>query len=298
MDTRILLLGHRGQLGRELQGALALSGRLIVPDTRLDLTDAAAVESAFAFHRPGWVVNAAAYTAVDRAEDEPDAAYAVNAEAVGRLGDLARLHGARVIHYSTDYVFDGQGSRPYREDDPTGPQGVYGASKLAGEAALRASGATAWTLRTGWVYGLFGQNFLRTMLKLARERETLRVVADQRGAPTPTTLLAAVARRIIEGDGALAPGLYHAAPRGETTWHAYAQRAIARAAEGPLGRDFKLKASDVQAIPSAAYPTKAKRPAYSVLDVTRLEQGLGIVLPAWDVLLDQFLQTAGAAREF
>lgn len=298
METRILLLGHRGQLGRELQGALALSGRLIVPDTRLDITDATALEAAFAAHRPDWVVNAAAYTAVDRAEDEPDAAHAVNAEAVGHLGELARRHGARVIHHSTDYVFDGQGSRPYREDDPTGPQGVYGASKLAGEARLAESGAIAWTLRTGWVYGLFGQNFLRTMLRLAREREALRVVADQRGAPTPTTLLAGVARRIIEGKGALAPGLYHAAPRGETTWHAYAQRAIARAAEGPLGRDFRLQPGAVEAIPSSAYPTKAKRPAYSVLDVSKLEQGLGVAMPAWDVLLDQFLQAASAAREF
>jgi dTDP-4-dehydrorhamnose reductase len=298
MEKHILILGSRGQLGAQLVRALAMSGRVIAPAERLDITDRAALEAAITAYRPQWIVNAAAYTAVDRAEDERDQAFAANGTAVGDIGALAKRHGARVIHFSTDYVFDGQGTRPYREDDATGPQGVYGASKLDGERRLQESGAEHWILRTGWVYGLYGNNFLRTMLKLAREREALKVVADQHGAPTPTTLLADVTRRIVEQPDAVAGGLYHVAPRGETTWHAYAQRAIGLAGEGVMGKNFKLGPAQVEAIASTAYPTKAKRPMYSVLSTAKIEAALGVEMPDWDGELQRFVAQLQAAAGF
>ena len=297
---KILLLGANGQVGFELQRSLAPLGELIaatrsgtqaggIPCARIDLADEASLADGLHSTDAGIVVNAAAYTAVDRAEDEPALAHRINAAAPAQIGAWAARRGALVVHYSTDYVFDGGGQRPYREDDPTGPLGIYGRSKLEGEVALRASGCDHLLLRTAWVYGARGANFLRTMLRLARERDRLTVVDDQHGAPTSSRLIAAttaamLAHRLaveISARATLA-GTYHLAASGATTWCGFARAIFARAnAAGILAR-----APEVVAIRSAQYPTKATRPMYSVLDTTRLCEGFGLHLPRWEDGLD------------
>ena len=245
---------------------------------------------------PDLIVNAAAYTAVDRAEDEPGPATLINGDAPGVLAAWAQRHGARVVHYSTDYVFDGTSTRPYREDDATRPLGAYGRSKLAGETALRESGARHMIFRTAWVYAARGRNFLLTMLRLAAGRDELRVVDDQVGAPTPARLIAEVTAQAIvpwyEGGTPVRDGLYHLVASGQTSWCGFARAIFRRAhAAGLIERVPK-----VQAIRTADYPTRARRPAFSVLDTTRLRDAFGIALPDWQTGLDDVVDELAADR--
>ncbi|MEN5366825.1 dTDP-4-dehydrorhamnose reductase [Stenotrophomonas sp. TWI273] len=283
----ILLLGANGQLGQELRRALAPLGTIVATTRSGALPDGSACEVADFDQpasltalldrvRPALVVNAAAYTAVDRAEDDREAAFRANAEAPGVLAHWCAQAGVPLVHYSTDYVFDGQGTRPYREDDATAPLGVYGASKLAGEQAIRAAGGRHLIFRTAWVYASHSANFLRTMLRVGAERDVLRVVADQIGTPTPAALIADVTAQALQHDGALS-GTWHLTAKGETSWHGFAEAIFADAvATGVLPR-----APIVEAISTAEYPTPAKRPAYSHLDVAKLEQDFGVSLPSW-----------------
>lgn len=290
----VLLIGADGQLGTELRKALAARGIAPVmsslhgtlPDggtaRACDLSAPGALEALVRDVAPAIVINAAAYTAVDRAESEPALAARINAEAVRELGEAAKVLGATVVHYSTDYVFAGDGTRPYREDDAPGPVSVYGRTKREGEQALAASGADAVTFRLAWVYAAHSANFLRTMLRVGAERDQLRVVADQVGAPTPAHWIAEASLKALEAG---ARGLYHLAPQGQTSWHAYAEAIFA----GAVARGLLAKAPTVEAIPSSAYLTPAARPAWSVLDSSRLERDAGVRLPDWRVGLDEVL---------
>jgi dTDP-4-dehydrorhamnose reductase len=290
MGTRILLTGVTGQVGGELARTLASLGQVVAPvREELDLTDASSIRKVIQAVQPRWIVNPAAYTAVDKAESEPDLAYAINAEAPKAIAEEALRIGAAVIHFSTDYVFDGEGSRPYVETDATGPVSVYGASKLAGEEALASSGAGYLVFRTSWVYGSTGKNFLRTILKAARERDRLRVVADQHGAPTWSRDLARMTAHVIqqiEGDaaggdlyGALdrRKGIYHASGAGETTWFGFAQQAVAMLRE----RELTAKFAEVDPITTAEYPTPAKRPENSRLNCEKLVSTFGWKMMDW-----------------
>lgn len=283
----VLLFGGNGQLGQELQRALAPLGTLVATTRSGTLPDGSACETADFNQpeslaalldrvRPEVVVNAAAYTAVDRAEDDRDAAWRANAEAPGVIARWCAAAGVPLVHYSTDYVFDGQGTRPYREDDATAPLGVYGASKLAGEEAIRAAGGRHLIFRTAWVYAAHSANFLRTMLRVGAERDVLRVVADQVGTPTPAALIADVTAQALQHAGGLS-GTWHLTATGETSWHGFAEAIFAEAVSaGTLAR-----APKVEAITTADYPTPARRPAYSHLDVRKLESDFGIGLPSW-----------------
>jgi dTDP-4-dehydrorhamnose reductase len=288
--VRILLTGATGQVGGELLQTLKSLGEVIAPARgEMELANAASVRETIRVVRPRWIVNPAAYTAVDKAESEPELAYAINAEAVGVMGQEAQAIGAGVIHFSTDYVFDGSGSAPYRETDATSPVSVYGASKLAGERALAESGAGHMIFRTSWVYGARGKNFLLTILKLARERETLRVVADQYGAPTWSRDLARMTAEVIgqcevrarngEIAGVLADtgGVYHAAGTGETTWYGFAAEAVRLHQE----REPNARFAEIEAITTAEYPTPAKRPANSRMNCGRLMERFGWKMMDW-----------------
>jgi dTDP-4-dehydrorhamnose reductase len=276
---RILLTGATGQVGGELLKTLKRLGEVIAPArAEMDLANAASVREMIRAVRPRWIVNPAAYTAVDRAESEPELAYAINAEAVRIMGQEARAIGAGVIHFSTDYVFDGSCSAPYRETDITRPVSVYGASKLAGEKALAESGAGQIVFRTSWVYGARGKNFLLTILKLARERETLRVVVDQHGAPTWSRDLARMTSEVVGQCEAEARGcdlatllgdtggVYHAAGAGETTWHGFAAEAVRLQQK----REQNTRFAEIETITTAEYPTLAKRPTNSRMNCQRL----------------------------
>jgi dTDP-4-dehydrorhamnose reductase len=287
---RLLLLGAQGQVGGELTRTLPPLGDLTALDrASADLSEAAAIRAAVRAHAPDVIVNAAAYTEVDRAETEPDAAHRINGTAPGVLAAEAARGGALLVHYSTDYVFDGTCSRPYTERDAPGPRTTYGASKLAGDEAVLASEADAYILRVGWVYGRRGRNFLNTMLRLAGERDELRVVADQHGGPTwsraiaETTSVAVgkwlTARRL--GGAAPPRGVYHLAPPDSTTWHGFAT-AIVQAMTPPDGRTRPR----VTAITSAEFPTLATRPAWSVLDGSLLRETFGLELPPWRTQLE------------
>jgi dTDP-4-dehydrorhamnose reductase len=290
MTGRILLTGVTGQVGGELVRTLATFGEVIAPTRdEMDLANTTSIREQIRALRPRWIVNPAAYTAVDKAESEPDLAYAINAEAVRVMGEGAREIGAGVIHFSTDYVFDGTGGVPYRESDPAGPVSVYGASKLAGERALAESGAEYMVFRTSWVYGSTGKNFLRTILKAARERDRLRVVADQYGAPTWSRDLARMSAQVIERMEDLAQqkelaealaefrGVYHAAGSGETTWFGFAAEAIEQMRE----REPGAKLAQVDAIATSEYPTPAKRPTNSRLNCERLTEKFGWRMMDW-----------------
>lgn len=291
----VLLLGGNGQLGQELQRALAPLGTLVATTRSGTLRDGSACETADFNQpeslaalldrvRPEVVVNAAAYTAVDRAEDDRDAAWRANAEAPGVIARWCAAAGVPLVHYSTDYVFDGQGTRPYREDDATAPLGVYGASKLAGEEAIRAAGGRHLIFRTAWVYASHSANFLRTMLRVGAEREVLRVVADQVGTPTPAALIADVTAQALQHAGGLS-GTWHLTAKGETSWHGFAEAIFAEAVSaGKLAC-----APKVDAITTADYPTPARRPAYSHLDVSKLERDFGLMLPSWQEGLERVI---------
>ncbi|WP_430391395.1 dTDP-4-dehydrorhamnose reductase [Dyella sp. 20L07] len=293
----VLLLGANGQLGHNFvtQRSLAQLGTLICASRNGQRFDGVAIEIADLAQpetltslldriKPHVIVNAAAYTAVDRAESEEDLAYCVNGEAVGRLGEWAHKHEALVVHYSTDYVFDGNAKQPYAVNAATAPLGAYGRSKLAGELALKASGAHHFIFRTAWVYAASGQNFLRTMLRLGAERDTLSVVADQLGTPTPASV-------IVDGtivalqhwlaatpfERTLMEGTYHLVTRGETSWYGFASAIFELAqVHGVLNRRPL-----VEAITTAEFPMPARRPAYSVLDPSCLQERFAITLPHW-----------------
>jgi dTDP-4-dehydrorhamnose reductase len=303
---KLLILGRNGQLGSALlERAADPGGVTALGRDDLDLADPAALERAVATIRPAVVLNAAAYTAVDRAEQERDLAFRINAQAPAALAAACARHGALLLHYSTDYVFDGAKAGRYLETDATGPLNVYGASKLAGEREVLGSGAAAIVLRTTWVYGDHGGNFARTMLRLATERDALRVVADQHGAPTWAGRLAdlslGIARRAMDsGDvvawGAAHGGLYHASAAGETNWADYARCVLRTAAAQPsFATRLRARAESVEPIPAAAYPTPARRPANSLLDSGLLERTFGYAMPHWEHDLVPFVQRLAAA---
>ena len=283
---KILLLGKDGQVGWELQRSLAPLGEVLALNSRSepycgDLADLPGLARTVQDWAPDVIVNAAAYTAVDKAESERERAFRVNAEAVGVLAQAAAASGAWLVHYSTDYVFPGQGATPWREADEVGPLNVYGESKLAGERAIQASACKHLIFRTSWVYAARGNNFARTMLRLAAERGTLGVVDDQFGAPTGAELIADVTAHALVAarhDPALL-GLYHLAAAGETTWCGYARFVLEQAAAA--GVSLKVPAEAVDALTTEAYPTAAKRPANSRLDTHRLESAFGLRLPHW-----------------
>ena len=282
---KILLLGKNGQVGWELQRALAPLGAMVALDRagadglRGDLEDLDGLARTVRKLAPNVIVNAAAYTAVDKAETDVARAQCINAEAPGVLAAAAAEVGALLVHYSTDYVFDGSGDNPWREDSPTGPLSVYGRTKLAGEDAIRASGCRHLIFRTSWVHAARGGNFARTMLRLAAERERLTVIADQIGAPTGADLIADVSAHAIRASLA-APalsGTYHLVADGETSWHGYARFVIETARE--LG--VSLKVEEIAPIATRDYPTAAARPLNSRLDTQRLRSAFGLHLPDW-----------------
>jgi dTDP-4-dehydrorhamnose reductase len=281
----ILILGGNGQVGWELQRALAPLGRLTVCDRqRGDLEDLDGLRALILAQRPSIIVNAAAYTTVDKAETDIERARRVNAEAVGLLASLACELDAWLVHYSTDYVFDGRGERPFREEDQPAPLNAYGRTKLAGEQAIRESGCRHLIFRTSWVYAARGANFAKTMLRLAADRDELRIVADQVGAPTSAELIADITAQVL-GQLHVHPhpdslgGLYHLAASGETSWHGYARFVIAEAAH--LGLPLRTAAERVLPILTHEYPLPAPRPANSRLDTTHLCSTFGLTLPDW-----------------
>jgi dTDP-4-dehydrorhamnose reductase len=297
---RILLTGVTGQVGAALRAPLESVGSVIAADRGvLDLSRPEQLASALDRLSPDLIVNPAAYTAVDRAEDERELAFLVNAQAPGTIARWAAGRGVPLIHFSTDYVFDGSGERPWREDDQTGPLSVYGASKLAGEQAIRSAGGPHLVIRTSWVYATHGSNFLRTIASLAHEREELRVVADQFGAPTSARLLAVTVADMLRRSGprlaerfAASDGLINVSASGETTWHGFATAIVA----GLKARNVPLVAQSIQPIPTDAYPTKARRPANSRLDLTRLRGMFRIDPPTWDEALPAELDELAVAR--
>ncbi len=287
---RILLTGSTGQVGWELQRTLMTLGEVIpagreIPHStlRIDLSQPDSIRHVIREVMPDLIVNPAAYTAVDKAEAEPELAMAVNGTAPGVIAEEAKLLGAGVIHYSTDYVFNGNQATPYTEQDQPEPQNVYGKTKLAGEKAIQAVGVPHFILRTSWVYGLRGKNFLLTMLKLAREREELRVVDDQVGAPTWSRMIAESTAQILSQGkkdliGFLSnnSGIYNLTASGETSWYGFA-KAIFEYDSNPSQQKLKK----LVAIPSQEYPTPAKRPAYSSLDTQKISSTFGLALPSW-----------------
>lgn len=286
----LLLLGAAGQLGHALLHMFASNGQPVVAWTRADadLSQLAGLTQKIAQVKPRWIVNAAAYTAVDKAETEPDLARTVNTELPMRLADYAKAHGVAVMHFSSDYVFNGQASRPYLESDDTDPLSVYGRSKRDADAALQASGARHLIFRSSWVVAAHGQNFLKTMLRLASERDHLKVVADQIGVPTEAHWLAGLAHQamgLAEREGL--NGLFHATPLGQTTWHGYAQYVLGQAAA--RGWSLKATADKVQPIATAEYPLPAQRPAFGLLDSRLLARSLGQSFPQWQTGIDQVL---------
>ena len=295
---KILLFGANGQVGWELQRSLALLGQVIALDRTFagigsslcgDLNNLQGLADTVEQVNPNVIVNAAAYTAVDKAQSDVDAAHRVNALAPGALAQAANAIGALLVHYSTDYVFDGSGSTPWIETDPTGPLNVYGTTKLAGEQLIASQCPNHLIFRTSWVYAVRGGNFAKTMLRLAQERERLTVIDDQWGAPPGAELLADVTAHAIRQ--ALAQpqdaGLYHLAASGETTWHGYAKHVIAQA--GTAQPAIKIIANEVAPVLTSAFPTPARRPHNSRLNTAKLQATFGLRLPAWQQGVDRML---------
>lgn len=286
MTKRFLLFGKNGQLGWELQRALAPLGNLTLHDSRsCDFTSTEAVIRATELAQPDIIVNAAAYTAVDQAEAQQEIAHKVNAEATALLAQYAYRHNALLVHYSTDYVFDGTKAGAYSEIDTPNPVSAYGASKRQGEIAIIESGCRHLIFRTSWVFAARGHNFAKTILRLAKDREVLRVVADQYGAPTSAELIADITAQVLNHLPTNCYGLYHLAAAGETTWYEYANTIISRAIE--LGASLKVKS--IEPISTADYPLPAKRPANSRLDCAKLQSAFKLVLPSWQYHADRML---------
>jgi len=292
----ILLIGKDGQVGWQLQRSLAPHGEVIACGrSECDLTDLDRLRSLVRQLKPAVIVNASAYTAVDRAESEAELAMRINGEAPGVLAEEVARLGALLIHYSTDYVYDGCKTEPYLESDPTNPQSVYGRTKLAGEDAIRASGAKSVIFRTSWVFGARGGNFVKTILRLAREKETLNVVTDQIGSPTPAAMIATVtgvALALLRQGQAMnreEQRLYHLCCGRPVSWHEFACTIVERARAVP-GFDLRLKPAAIIGIPGSEYRTAAVRPANSRLDCTRLECDFGLQMPDWEPYLARMLQ--------
>jgi dTDP-4-dehydrorhamnose reductase len=292
---KILLFGKNGQVGWELQRALAPLGELVALDfdsagpLGADFSKPESLAATVRAVRPQIIVNAAAHTAVDKCESEPELAHALNAASPAVLAREAKVLGAWLLHYSTDYVFDGSGDTARSEDAPTGPLSVYGRTKLEGEDAIRASGCLHLILRTSWVYAARGANFAKTMLKLAAERDRLTVIDDQIGAPTGAELLADVSAHALRA--ALArpqvAGTYHAVAQGETSWHGYACHVIERARAA--GRPIKVAPDRIEPVPTTAFATPAERPKNSRLDTRKLRETFGLALPQWQTGVDRML---------
>ncbi len=285
---KILLFGKNGQVGWELQRSLAPLGELIALDSASremcgDFSDPAELARTVRKVAPDVIVNAAAYTAVDKAESEAEQARTINALAPGVLAEEALRANSWLVHYSTDYVFDGGGDQPWRETDATAPLNVYGATKLEGEQLIQQSGCRHLILRTSWVYGARGGNFIRTMLKLARERDSLNVIDDQIGAPTGADLLADITAHAIRAalQQPEVSGLYHLVAGGEISWHGYARFVIDYAARS--GLDIKVVPDAINAVPTSAFPTPARRPHNSRMDTAKLKNTFGLYLPDWRV---------------
>jgi len=301
LDRPALVLGVNGQLGHALRQAVDsglgadLAKQWVWADRHLcDLSRPDQVRARVAEINPGLIINAAAYTAVDQAESEPKLARAVNADSVAELARHAGRHQATLVHFSTDYVFSGQLNRPYAENDTTDPASTYGRTKLLGEQAVQAHARQHLLMRTSWVFGRHGGNFIKTMLRLAQERDTLRVVSDQWGAPTSAALLAQQSLRACRAamgsvhQGLAAPwGLYHLCASGQTSWHGYAVHVLKQAAQ--WGLPLRVTADQVQAIPTAQFPTPAQRPLNSRLDTHAWQQTWKVTLPQWQDGVDQVL---------
>ena len=288
---KILLLGKNGQVGFELQRSLAPLGEVLALDRNStthcgDLSHLEGLAETVRVYRPDVVVNAAAYTAVDKAETDAETAHRINALAPEVLSRACAALGAYLVHYSTDYVFNGTGQTPWTETDPTGPLNVYGHSKLAGEQGIAKQGAKHAIFRTSWVYGTEGGNFAKTMLRLAQEREKMTVIHDQFGAPTGAVLLADITATALQAQHRLT-GIYHLAAAGETTWFDYAAYVLAQA---KLRKpDLKLAVKEFLPVATTEFPTPAKRPLNSRLNCSHLEQALQLKLPAWQTGVDQLL---------
>jgi dTDP-4-dehydrorhamnose reductase len=286
----IWLVGNKGMLGTELSRLLEKAGLpYIGTDRGVDITDPAALQG-FASAQPiDWIINCAAYTAVDRAEDDAENCRLLNTEGAGNIARAARAINARLIHFSTDYVFNGKGKRPYTEEDPTDPTGVYGLTKRDGEGRVLEANAETYIIRTAWLYGKHGNNFVHTMLKLMQERESVSVVNDQRGSPTWARDLAETVITLIRlaNSGETVPyGIYHFTNEGKITWFDFAREIYAQ------GRALGIVTKDCEVRPctSAEFPAKVQRPAYSVLDKAKIRSALGITIPAWDESLRKFLE--------
>lgn len=292
---KILLFGKNGQVGWELQRALAPLGELIALDRRAgnglcgDLTNLKGLADTIDSLQPDVIVNAAAHTAVDKAESEPELARTINALASGVMAQAAQRSGAWLIHYSTDYVFDGSGDQPWLETDTTAPLGAYGATKLEGEHLIQESGCSHIILRTSWVYGARGNNFAKTMLRLAQERDSLNVINDQIGSPTGAELLADVTAHIIRTAERQpeVSGIYHLVASGETSWHSYAGFVLEHARNA--GLPLKVSPSEIHPVPTSAFPTPAKRPHNSRLNTSKLETTFNLTMPAWQTGVTRML---------
>ncbi|MDR2683718.1 MAG: dTDP-4-dehydrorhamnose reductase [Dysgonamonadaceae bacterium] len=291
MSKNILITGAKGQLGSEIQQIAALyPGFHFIPTdvAELDLTDRAAIARYLAAHPIDYIVNCAAYTAVDKAETEAERCYTINCDAVSNLAEAAASR-TKIIHISTDYVFDGQATVPYRETDPTHPQSVYGKSKRAGEEALLKACPESIVIRTAWLYSVYGNNFVKTMLRLARERSELKVVCDQQGAPTYAADLAQAILSVIvhaEQSGLFPAGIYHYSNEGVTTWFDFTKKILQLAG---------ITTCTVHPIPASQYPAPAPRPGYSVLDKSKIKETFGIVVPDWEESLRRCIRLILAA---
>jgi dTDP-4-dehydrorhamnose reductase len=296
---RIVLTGVTGQVGRALSGTLDELGTVVPADrSLLNLAEPSTIAEALDRLAPDLIINPAAYTAVDRAEDERELAFKVNAEAPGGMAQWAAARSVPLVHFSTDYVFNGQGEQPWREDSPTGPLSVYGSSKLAGEEAIRKAKGAHLIVRTSWVYAAQGTNFLRTIVRLARERAELKIVADQIGAPTSARVIADAVTKLLGADFAQLPdrfaqanGLVNIAASGETSWHGFAACIV----DGLRRRAVPLAVQSILPLRTEEYPTKARRPGNSRFDLTRLSEVFAVKTPSWERALEPELDQV--ARE-
>jgi len=288
---RILLLGKTGQVGFELHRTLSPLGTITAPGReQLDLTNEQAVTNYLAQTQPNLIVNTAAYTAVDAAEENQQAAQRLNAGLPKQLAEYAKANNARLVHFSSDYVYPGTGSEPWQETSPSGPLSVYGQTKLEGDQAIEQSGADHLIFRTSWVYSARGNNFMKTMLRLAKSKPELNIVADQVGSPTPARLIAQVTTLAIHSQ--LKTGLYHLAPRGETSWHGFAQEIFRQAQQA--GERLAMGPENALTISTSDYPTPAKRPLNSRMALNKLGRALNIQLPDWQsqlaLTLNEYLE--------